>query len=175
MTPRSRKPVLLISGTNISKLPKLEKQDCTMMDSLEEFPETESNVSESNDSALKTKGTEQQQENFQSDENSDSLTDPFREYLNSRSIIVDSLADSSFSSQTDDYSSTTDIKNLDENKISTSLLHCLNGYAPLESSKSDIDFGNGSLGESTEEEKELVLRPKQFDENGKAIVYETSF
>lgn len=45
--------------------------------------------------------------------------------------------------------------------MSNSLLNCLNGHEP----------------EGMEEggEKELVLKPKQFDENGQPIVFETSF
>lgn len=129
MTPRSRKPVLLISGTNITKLPSVE----TKTD--EEPP------------VKKTKNDE-----------GDSLSSPFQEYLCSRSMLTTSPTDNNFSSCTDDYNS----NDFNEEKMSNSLLFCLDGNVP------EVE------GEE-EEEKELVLKPKQYDENGKPIVFETSF
>lgn len=120
MTPRSRKPVLLVSGTNINTLAKVETVGGTM----DEVPEEK-----------------------------ESLSETFREYLESRSMLTMSspAADSSFSSRTDDFNS-----DLSPSKMTDSLLSCLDGNEP------------GS-------EKELVLKPKQFDENGQPIVFETSF
>ncbi|XP_022904225.1 rho GTPase-activating protein 19-like isoform X2 [Onthophagus taurus] len=131
MTPRSRKPVLVVSGTNLHNIPKAPSN---LMSSLVEEQETEEN---------------------------DSLTETFREYLCSRSMLTESPNDASFSSRTDDYSSS-DIKDLSASKMSSSLLHCLDGNDP--------DGENENA-----EEKELVLKPRQFDENGMPVVFETSF
>lgn len=140
MTPRSRKPVLLISGTNITKLPSVEKDQ---MKSVEE-EETENNSSEPLYKKTKI------------DDSEESLTSTFQDYLCSRSMVTPS--DTSFSSRTDDYDST-DFQDISESKLSSSLLYCLDGNVPDE------------LGE----EKELVLKPNQYDENGKPVVFETSF
>lgn len=148
MTPRSRKPVLLISRTNIKNIPNMESKSCPAMDSVEEGPEKEG-------------------DNIQFD----SLSEPFRQYLSERTLVAKSLTKYNSSSNGIDHS-VDDLKNLSESKISSSMLHCLNGYVPLESSKSS-DTSNSS--ESSMEEKQFVLKPKQFDENGKAIIYETSF
>lgn len=140
MTPRSRKPVLLISGTNIANLPNLDKP--SIMDSLEEEPDSESSSKNSEDSRGRH-----------------SLTTTFREYLCSRSMLTASPADLSFSSRTDDYKSA-EINDMSASKLSGSLLYCLDGNDP------DCE---------EDEEKEPVLKPKQFDENGQPTVYETSF
>lgn len=141
MTPRSRRPVLLISGTNLNKLPS------TKMDGVEEEVINEHNV------IKKCK----MDESIETDDTNGSLTSTFKEYLINRGNLTDSPKDLSFSSRTDDYNSA-DIKDLSTSKLSSSLLYCLDGNLPCDS-----------------EEKELVLKPKQFDENGKPTVFETSF
>lgn len=128
MTPRSRKPVLLISGTNITKLPEVEAE-------------------ESEPFSKKPKS-----------EISDSLSSPFQDYLCSRSILT-TPTDLNFSSCTDDYDST-NFDNISSDKLSSSLLYCLDGNDPEQ---------------HEQQEKELILKPKQYDENGKPIVFETSF
>lgn len=143
MTPRSRKPVLLISGTNITKIPSAGEED--QMKSVEEESESDSLEplckKPKNESDL-------------------SLTSTFQDYLCSRSIVTTTPTDHSFSSRTDDYDST-DIKDISESKLSRSLLYCLDGNVPDE--------------EEEGEEKELVLKPNQYDENGEPVVFETSF
>lgn len=143
MTPRSRKPVLLLSGTNITKLPSGEKDQ---MNSVEE--ESEGDSLEDEPLCKKSKNKEEEDE---------SLTSTFQDYLCSRSMMTTTPTDHSFSSRTDDYDS--DFKDISEGKLSDSLLYCLDGNVPEE------------LGE----EKELVLKPNQYDENGKPVVFETSF
>lgn len=156
MTPRSRKPVLLLSGTNINNLPKLELKDCEI-DSVKE---------ETSSISLEQSNTTNQQEDNDKSECSAGLTTTFREYLHSRSIITNSPTDLSFSSCTDDYCS----DELNASQMSSSLLHCLNGFTPP-------PVLLNVTAEKTEEntEKELVLKPKQFDDDGKPIVFETSF
>ncbi|XP_044263138.1 rho GTPase-activating protein 19 isoform X2 [Tribolium madens] len=128
MTPRSRKPVLLVSGTNINTLVKVET-----VETMDEVPEE------------------------LGEEKDNSLSQTFREYLENRSMLTTSspAADSSFSSRTDDFNSN-EFNDLSPDKMTDSLLSCLDGNDP------------GG-------EKELVLKPKQFDENGQPIVFETSF
>lgn len=147
MTPRSRKPVLLISRTNIKTIPNIESESCTPMDSVEEVPEKEG-------------------DNIQFD----SLSEPFQQYLSQSFADKCSTKDDSSSKSIDH--SVDDLKNFSESKMSSSMLYCLDGYVPLESSKSsDTSKSN----ESSIEEKKFVLKPKQFDKDGKPIVYETSF
>lgn len=129
MTPRSRKPVLLISGTNITKLPSVE---------ISQDPPPKKLKNETNDS----------------------LSSPFQDYLCSRSIITTSPTDNTFSTCTDDYDSN-DFNNISNAKLSNSLLYCLDGNVPEENDE--------------QQEKELILKPKQYDENGKPVVFETSF
>lgn len=155
MTPRSRKPVLLISGTNINKLAtSLELTSKPCMENLTE---------ESDDLIdLKSPPTKSMQKSAvlidSCQENVNvSLTSTFRDYLHSRSLL--STNDYSFSSRTDDYNSN---DNVNDSKMTESLKLCLDGKNPDE----EKDFY---------EEKQLVLKPKQFDENGKAIIFETSF
>lgn len=100
----------------------------------------------------------------------DSLSEPFRQYLFQRSLAAECpIKDSS---SRDIGHSADDLKSLRKSKISSSMLHCLNGYVPQESSKTSDTTNSSRL---SMDEKQFVLKPKQFDKNGKAIVYETSF
>lgn len=176
MTPRSRKPVLLISGTNINTLPKLENTN-SIMDNVSEETSIRL-VAEGSDIKhfVKSKsesyiieGTSHKVEKINKSESlRTSLSDTFKEYLSSRNMIsLSSPVDSSFSSRTDDFNST-DFQNLSGEKMTDSLLYCLDGNQP-------DDVSMTELNESEESEKELVLKPKQFDKNGKPIIFETSF
>lgn len=175
MTPRSRKPVLVVSGTNINALPKMEQPNFIMDSVVEEIPnasleEIQSNNKEINesesDSNMEMKNVQEGKFN-KSESSFVSLTDTFKEYLGHRDMIsLSSTADSSFSSRTDDFNST-EFETLNTSKISDSLLYCLDGNMPDSVSTTNLN--------SMEEEKELVLKPKQFDEDGKPIVFETSF
>ncbi|XP_049820684.1 rho GTPase-activating protein 19-like isoform X4 [Aethina tumida] len=154
MTPRSRKPVLLLSGTNINALPKIDKHEC-QMDQLSE----ERSYETQNEAPCKdTESTSPV---------SNALSATFKEYLSSRDILTSSpAADESFSSRTDDFNST-DFKSLNDSKLTDSLLFCLNGNEPDGDAETKDNYEEG--------EKELVLKPKQYDQNGKPIVFETSF
>lgn len=167
MTPRSRKPVLVVSGANIHNIPKLNDQN-NLMSSLSEEKSLDNQCETTSDSPeivqnVKTENVipKTLQSEASTSSSSDSLTSTFREYLCSRSMLTASPADLSFSSRTDDYCSC-DLEELNKSKLSSSLLHCLDGNNPCDS-------------DSSTEEKELVLKPKQFDENGLPIVFETSF
>ena len=159
MTPRSRKPVLLVSGTNINSLTSDPRSNVVLMDKVteESIPKaacTEAQPSDDDNASF---------EGHQDGCKVGSLTSTFKEYLHSRNLEVEPT-DHSFSSRTDDYSSMND---LSPNKMSASLLQCLNGDDPPNS--------EASSGEDSYGEKKLVLKPKQFDENGQPTVYETSF
>lgn len=175
MTPRSRKPVLVLSGTNINTLHKAGQSNC-VMDKMEEL--TENSVEEGSSDSLqnfrksKSEGdicepkTSKMPKINKSDTYSTSISDTFKEYLCSREMeTLSSPVDSSFSSRTDDFNST-DFNDMNDSKLTDSLLYCLNGNDP-----DDIDM----MEKDSEQEKELVLKPKQFDENGKPIMFETSF
>ncbi|KAF5302710.1 hypothetical protein FQR65_LT08452 [Abscondita terminalis] len=108
MTPRSRKPVLLVSRTNIHNIPKMSLQDCTAEDIEEELPEN----------------TSQNQSECENLNESNSLSHTFQKYLESR--VTASPTDLSFSSCTEDYCSA----ELNSSEMSSSLLHCLNGFSP---------------------------------------------
>ncbi|GJQ74447.1 hypothetical protein Trydic_g21317 [Trypoxylus dichotomus] len=167
MTPRSRKPVLVVSGTNLHNIPKLTDQNNLMTSVAEEKSndnqcETPNNPVISNvEAEYEPKKEEQSSKDLTCDEASNSLTSTFREYLCSHSMLTASPADLSFSSRTDDYCSC-NLQDLSPSQMSSSLLHCLDGNDPEEE-------------DSLMEEKELVLKPRQFDENGLPIVFETSF
>ncbi|XP_065169690.1 rho GTPase-activating protein 19 isoform X1 [Atheta coriaria] len=140
MTPRSRKPVVVVSGTNINTLAAFDKPN--LMDKLAE--ETDENI----------------QSDMATSQDDGSLASNFRQYLQSRSLLSASPTDLSFSSRTDDYSSTSNFKDISASKMTASLLQCMDGHVP---------------DSSMEEEKQLVLKPKQYNEQGEPIVYETSF
>lgn len=175
MTPRSRKPVLVLSGTNINTLHKTGQSNC-VMGKMEELTENsmEEGSSEQVQNFKKSKSegdiyepkTSKLPKMNKSDASRSSISDTFREYLCSREMeTLSSPVDSSFSSRTDDFNST-DFNDLSDGKLTDSLLYCLNGNDP-----DDIDM----MDRNSEQEKELVLKPKQFDENGKPIMFETSF
>lgn len=171
MTPRSRKPVLLISGTNINKLPVNESQK-SHMHSLEEEKES----SDDDTVSIKRKKLDDSEKIDKTDENkpehtetSESLTSTFQEYLYSRSMLTATPTDMSFSSRTDDYNSS-ELKDLSTSKLSSSLLYCLDGNIPEEAECQPKSPECEHI-----EEKQPVLKPVHYDEDGKPVVYETSF
>lgn len=177
MTPRSRKPVLVVSGTNISTLPRMEQPNFIMDSVVEEIPNTSSEDEPANTKRIKFLKSKSETDIIESktmdvsklnksEPSSDSLSDTFKAYLSNREILtLSSPADSSFSSRTDDFNST-DFEIMNTSKISDSLLYCLDGNNPA---------GEANNEYVEHEEKELVLKPKQFDEDGKPIIFETSF
>ncbi|KAK5650333.1 hypothetical protein RI129_001362 [Pyrocoelia pectoralis] len=149
MTPRSRKPVLLVSGTNINNLPKIAIKDCTIDSIQEELAD----VSFNSNPIRRSKSANHLKIEF--DDDDASLSSSFRKYLQHRAS--GSPTDLSFTSCTEDYCSA---EMNDSKMMSSSLLHCLNGHSP------PTPFV---------ESKELILQPKEFDDNGKPIIYETFF
>ncbi|GAB0087795.1 hypothetical protein DMENIID0001_021450 [Sergentomyia squamirostris] len=117
MTPRSRKPVMLLGvtlGGSVSEERSQQLDDC---DFREEDEDEYASAGEKSDEQTKEDTTE-------------ALSNPFREYLFTRSVLTASPADLSFSSQPDDFGSTTDMRDLSESEMSESLLYCLDGNEP---------------------------------------------
>lgn len=154
MTPRSRKPVLLMSGTNVCGLPKLEllKQSDSLLEEDLKMEEEEEGSSISQ----------------------------------SRSMLsTESPVDASFSSRTDDYGYSC-------NSIDASSLFCVNNDPDFEENddidenlspnvncsnkrSATLDDSDGSNSKRLLVDKEPVLKPKQYNSDGEAVVFETSF
>lgn len=171
MTPRSRKPVLLVSGTNINNLAKLTPALTHLQEEDSESciiePSNTSVYTPKQQLLIKSK-SEGELRSVQSGSNkinkTDSpktLSDTFKQYLSSRDILTsDSMTDSTFSSRSDDFQS-------QEGNFSDSMMFVLDGNVP--------ENGDDESMSDSEGEKKFVLKPRQFDENGKPIVFETSF
>lgn len=147
MTPRSRQPVLAVSGSNTTNLLTKDKLDITQI--ANEMEKNKSNVSVSAaDSTSKGKekcfesccasgvnasgsGLGSKENTNLSNQSGDSLTDTFREYLCSRSMLTKSIVDDSFSSRTGDF----DPSSVSEDKLSDSLLYCLDNGTPVPEEK----------------------------------------
>lgn len=161
MTPRSRKPVMLLGMTNLSSsdpnqssscyksctsLNEADEDDDMLMENVNREPllcsvgmprsKSDGDVNfvtdtktTSGSSAVQRSGSGEI--SVRSKIPHDSLTNEFRDYLFSRSVMTTSPADLSFSSQPDDFGSATpDIRDLSESELSESLLYCLDGNRP---------------------------------------------
>ncbi|XP_050303614.1 rho GTPase-activating protein 19 isoform X1 [Anthonomus grandis grandis] len=203
MTPRSRKPVLLVSGTNINNLAKLsptlthlqEEEPSSYLSHAPNIEHHRLNFDESNCTATRLKcnvatrkttlfaksksdgDISNETEKVPKLNKTDSpqcLSTTFKDYLNSRDMLIaDSPSgDSNFCSISDDFKSyneqTSFIRDKpnqpEEQRMTESMLYILDGNNP----------GEDSLNNSGSEKK-FVLKPRQFDENGRPIVFETSF
>lgn len=121
MTPRSRKPVVALSGSSICHLTDVT---CDMKDA-QWYAENKQNRNRSCDSDIQ--------------DSNNSLTSTFRDYLFSRSILTASPVDLSFSSRTGDFdpSSSCSENKVIDSSLSNSLLYCLNGNNPSSTSSGD--------------------------------------
>ncbi|XP_066245703.1 rho GTPase-activating protein 19 isoform X1 [Euwallacea similis] len=179
MTPRSRKPVLLLSRTNINNLAKINS---TLTHLKEEDSSNSCDVFWIQDNTSKPFGKSKSvvalsveqipKPKMNKTDSPRTLSDTFKQYLSGRDMLTsDSPTDSMFSSRSDDFqscASTEDVNDDDVSvsrfdKLSDSMLYILDGNVPAD----ELCDSNG--------EKRLVLKPRQFDENGKPIVFETSF
>ncbi|XP_066145424.1 rho GTPase-activating protein 19 isoform X3 [Euwallacea fornicatus] len=179
MTPRSRKPVLLLSRTNINNLAKMNS---TLTHLKEEDSSNSCDVFWIQDNATKPFGKSKSvvalsveqipKPKMNKTDSPRTLSDTFKQYLSGRDILTsDSPTDSMFSSRSDDFQSCASTEDVNEDdvsasrfdKLSDSMLYILDGNVPAD----ELCDSNG--------EKRLVLKPRQFDENGKPIVFETSF
>lgn len=182
MTPRSRKPVMIVSTSNLCNLVTgnntcdLRGSNLDMASAINNCASIleESQTYNSTDNALYTKDVKSKENNaldvldkhncVQSianccactQQSSMSITSTFREYLLSRSVLTASPVDLSFTSRTGDFEqSESDLNILNDDTLSDSLLCCLDGNQP-ESDTSGIASGStNSVNNSTEKTEEL--------------------
>ncbi|XP_018323192.1 rho GTPase-activating protein 19-like isoform X2 [Agrilus planipennis] len=152
MTPRSRKPLLLVSGTNLTNFPKLKT--CENMNSLDEVSKSEMK----NKISLRRSRSVSSLNSAKDEKELSSLSKTFINYTNKGSIILASSSEVMF----------VDVNDLSPNEMGSPLSDCLNGKKVQESfnhyEKEDVKY-----------QKQLVLQSQRYDENGKPTVYETSF
>lgn len=140
MTPRSRKPVISLSGTDLCSLVNSDSQETDERESFGGKTRMPNNLGK------KLILEDSNEENY------DSLSSPFRNYLFSRSVLTASPVDLSFSSRTDDFLSLSERNSSPENDhykslpqmlngagLSESLLYCLDGNEPDEDSSRNDD------------------------------------
>lgn len=126
MTPRSRKPITAIESLTEAKSMGFESL----------LEESESNSSMHDNYASEPPKLLFDQYSIEQvlNENPDNLTETFKEYLINRNLLAGHNEiphdDDSFSSQPDDFVSSTDLKDLSETQMSESFLYCMNGNNP---------------------------------------------
>lgn len=169
ITPRSRKPVVALSGSNLCHLANVTwgMKDVSWLD--------EKQSAENRDV-----------ESAEEKDGSDSLTSTFRDYLFSRSVLTASPVDLSFSSRTGDFDpSSCSEEKLIESPLNESLLYCLDGNVPYSSQDSSgISHDSFIQQKSTDETEynsclskgsELSISSSGLGtENSKEYVFETS-
>lgn len=135
MTPRSRQPVIAVSGSNTNLREKLDDSNP------EQFNKTKNRSEHYETCCDNSKETTNL-----SNQSGDSLTDTFREYLCSRSMLTTSIVDNSFSSRTGDF----DPSSVSEDKLSDSLLYCLDNGTPVPENNCICydSFSNGGADDS---------------------------
>ncbi|XP_011262958.1 uncharacterized protein LOC105255396 isoform X2 [Camponotus floridanus] len=178
MTPRSRKPVMIVSTSNLCNLvtgnnscnlrgPNLdmvgtincasileESQTYNSMDNMLPHIKDVENKENNKVDTLEKHNCVQSVANCCActQQSSMSITSTFREYLLSRSVLTASPVDLSFTSRTGDFEqSESDLNILNNDTLSDSLLCCLDGNQP-ESDTSGI--ASGSTNNSTEKIEE---------------------
>lgn len=186
MTPRSRKPVMMISGSNLCNLASLNsgwtprgsdtnirRKSCVSI--LEESQKADSFTNEVTPS-IEGQTTDTEDKENEDNQNEDryfvssiedeysnavqgssaSITSTFREYLLSRSVLTASPVDLSFTSRTGDFDqSESDLNILNEDRLSESLLHCLDGNQPS-SDTSGVASGSTNSGNNSADKIEEV-------------------
>lgn len=139
MTPRSRKPITAIESLTETKSIGFE--------SLLEESEANSPVMVDHIKPTLDQYSIEQVLN----ENPDHLSATFKDYLMNRNLLANADTvplpddDDSFSSQPDDFVSSTDLKDLSESNMSESFLYCMNGNNPAVSDskrKHNLDVGS---------------------------------
>ncbi|XP_063992154.1 uncharacterized protein LOC135170350 [Diachasmimorpha longicaudata] len=149
MTPRSRKPVMMISGSNLCNLAAIEGEAPQNVQIVDIDIDDNSYVSSPENATGAPECYQDNKENYQrppyrgrhfvtsieddqaNQKSTMSITSTFREYLLSRSVLTASPVDLSFTSRTGDFDqSESDLNILNEEGLSDSLLHCLDGNNP---------------------------------------------
>lgn len=177
MTPRSRKPITAIES--------IIDQKSIGFESLLEESETNSPVPSRQQPAnhYQKETIKQTLEQYSIEqvlnENPNQLTETFKEYLINRNLVAHSepplpqtVDDDSFSSQPDDFVSSTDLKDLSETNMSESFLYCMNGNNP--------DISSGVAGSSSSNKRlqsdtlDMGPQTKKIYINGDAVIGETT-
>ncbi|KAH8401912.1 hypothetical protein KR009_008663, partial [Drosophila setifemur] len=170
MTPRSRKPVMLLNAlagngdkqlnlslseqeeldsiggtpTKQREPPSLHSEDATSLGGYAEILRQQQSFALLNS---RQRTTSSSNSNSQEEgKPSNALSSDFKEYLLTRSVLTASPADLSFASRSDDFggaSTTQDIDDLDESDLSPSLLYCLDGNEPNTMMASPFASSNG--------------------------------
>ncbi|XP_075167053.1 rho GTPase activating protein at 54D [Haematobia irritans] len=98
----------------------IQENKCIPVDQREANDDSISDDSSSNINSCKSK----------EHQGPDVLSANFKEYLLTRSVLTAPPEDASFTSHSDDFESSRDIDDMDENRLSSSLLYCLDGNRP---------------------------------------------
>ncbi|XP_043473896.1 uncharacterized protein LOC122506010 isoform X2 [Leptopilina heterotoma] len=188
MTPRSRKPVMMLSSTSICNFPAMQNDAAPSSSYLRSFSgdlilrnecasimEESPTSSDTYNDKIIVDNKENVREDVKNSQNlvssladelssaqkSSSITSTFREYLLSRSVLDASPVDLSFTSRTGDFEpSESDINILNEDTLSDSLLHCLDGNNPG-SDTSGIASGSTNSADNSSEKMDDVLSPRK--------------
>ena len=187
MTPRSRKPVVLSSVSNICNLSTLHNDSvqCPPSTHLREFNtdlmmrkgftsimEESPTTSDTCDDEVHVQNKENVGADLQNDQNFDvtpkddgqnslSISSTFRDYLYARSVLTASPVDLSFASRTGDFEpSESDLNTVTEDALSNSLLNCLEGNNPG-SDTSGIASGSTNSADNSAEKMDEVCSPRK--------------
>lgn len=158
MTPRSRKPVVMLSSSNLCNLPSIEDNKNDKMSKKNYYQVIDIDIDDKN---IEIQSTNNQQQHcpphIDDDYSTMSITNTFREYLLSRSVLTASPVDLSFSSRTGDFeqSEESDLIMPNDDEITESLLDCLDGNNP----DSDIS------GSTTNDENNITATTTTIDNN----------
>nr|CAD7448268.1 unnamed protein product [Timema bartmani] len=163
MTPRCRKPVLLVSDSDLCHLAELGSWEGGKDRQKEESDKENSGPCCSGSGCSSHCLTD-------CSTCGGSLTDTFRSYLLSRSLLTASPVDLSFSSRTEDFeTSDEDILNR-ESPLNDSLLYCLNGNAPPTASRKRSSDQMSRSSTSTEEQSLTVASDQQTSNTNQLLI-----
>ncbi|XP_061388199.1 uncharacterized protein LOC133323274 [Musca vetustissima] len=113
----------------------------------------------------------------------DVLSTHFKEYLLTRSVLTAPPEDTSFTSHSDDFESSRELDDIDENRLSSSLLYCLDGNRPEsehgddDNDKTPTETNNENIGNNDHSSNDTAntnehLRIKETDTTGPSIPHE---
>ncbi|XP_012535408.2 uncharacterized protein LOC105836129 [Monomorium pharaonis] len=186
MTPRSRKPVMIVStsnlcnlvagnnscdlrGTNLEVISAInncasileESQTYNSMDNAQTHTQDVKNKENNGLDLYEKHNCVQTIANCCACTQQSSITSTFKGYLLSRSILNASPVDLSFTSRTGDFEqSESDLNILNDDTLSDSLLCCLDGNNP-ESDTSGIASGSTNSANNSTEKTEEILSPRK--------------
>lgn len=189
MTPRSRKPVMIVSTSSLcnlvtgnngcnshaSNLDAVNAMNCaSILEESQTYNSTDNaetppcaeDVESKENNGLNTLGKHNCVQSVANccactQRSTMSITSTFREYLLSRSVLTASPVDLSFTSRTGDFEqSESDLNLLNDDTLSDSLLCCLDGNQP-ESDTSGIASGSTNSANNSTEKMEEFLSPRK--------------